>query len=58
MKVQHGKFKGKTFKWMLSHQASYIGWLCSQPAGKMVRFFDLIEYALEHGKFNTYSFKD
>ena len=48
MKVQHGKFEGKTFEWVVSHKPSYINWLCSQPAGNMFRFFDLIKYALDH----------
>jgi hypothetical protein len=55
MRVRHGKFKGKTFRWMFERQRGYIKWLCEQPAGKMVRFFDLIEYALDH---DAYAFSD
>ncbi len=46
MKLQHGKFKGKTFKWVCTNKKWYVYWLCNQPAGKMVRFFDFIEYAV------------
>ena len=53
--VQHGKFKGKSFLWVANRQEWYIKWLCKQPAGRMVRFFDLIEYALDH---DAYAFSE
>ena len=54
-RVQHGKFKGRSFQWVVSKNPWYVKWLCEQPAGKMVRYFDLITYAMGQDK---YAFTD
>ena len=44
MYVSHGKFKGETYEWVCDQKLWYVRWLCEQPAGNMVRFFDLIKF--------------
>ena len=50
MRLQQGKYKGKTYEYVYMHNTGYCDWICDQPAGKMVRFFKFIKWYLERRK--------
>jgi len=44
--MEKGKWKGKTYKYIRTHDPSYMLYLVSQPAGSVVSYFKFIQYCI------------
>ena len=46
----HGKFKGRTYKYVRISHTDYFISLLSQPAGKVYKDFEFIQYCIDYLK--------
>ena len=46
----HGKYKGKTYKYVRINHTDYFIYLLSQPAGKVYNEFEFIKYCINYLK--------
>ena len=46
----HGKYKGKTYKFVRTNHTNYIAWLLGQPAGSVYNYFEFIKYCIDYLK--------
>lgn len=46
----HGKYKGKTYKYVRTNHTDYFIYLLSQPAGKVYNEFEFIKYCINYLK--------
>jgi len=49
----HGKYKGKTYKYVRINHTDYFIYLLSQPTGKVYKDFEFIQYCIDYLKIDS-----